>query len=236
MRLIKLNGKKGFQKLNFLPFNRDFKVRSNLVDSINQYNFQVPVLLIKTDVITGTEELYVVDGQNRAVTAEYMDVPFYAVIDDELKFNSKADLVQYVAKLNSTQVKWTAANYVHAYTYLGFPEYIKLNAYVQGSNHSLQTVATMLSGFRSRTHVPETIMKGTFECKLAKEFEYSKDVSVKASKFGRLTSKMMLALHYVASLKTFDEAKFLREYKRNYQCVRELRLDDYTDIFSSWIK
>jgi hypothetical protein len=236
MKLMTLNGKKGYERLHFLPFNRDFKVRNPLVDSINEYGFQVPIILIRTDVITGNEELYVVDGQNRAVTAEFMDITFYAVIDDELKFDSKAALVQYVAKLNSTQVKWTPANYVYAYTYLGFPEYIKLNKYVQGCSYSLTTVATMLSGFRSKSHTPDTVMKGTFICRLTKEFEYSISVSRKASKFGRLSSKMMLGLHYVASLKSFDEVKFLKEYEKNYQCIKELKLDDYTDIFSSWIK
>lgn len=236
MRLLTFNGKVGFKKLNFLPFNRDFKVRNNLVDSINQFGFQVPILLVKTDVITGTEELYVVDGQNRAVTAEYLDKTFYGVLDNTLIFQSKSELVQYVAKLNSTQVKWSAANYVHAYTYLGFPEYIKLNKYNKNNPYSLTTIAAMLTGFRSKGECPRTVAEGTFTAHLEKELDYSLSVAAKASKHGRLTNRMMLALHYVASLKTFDENKFLNQYRKQYECIKEMKLDDFTDVFTSWIK
>lgn len=235
MKQITLNGKKGFEKLSIFPFNRDFKVRKELVDSMNKYGFEGAILLIKTDLITGVDELYIADGQNRAVTAAYLDISFYANISN-CEFKDKTELVHYIASRNSTQRKWTNADYVHTYTYLGYPEYITLNRYVRNCPYTLNTVASMLTGFRSKGECPRVIMAGTFVAHLTKELDYSLSVAAKASEFGRLSNRMMRALHYVASLKTFDETKFLKEYKKQYKCIKELKLDDFTDIFTSWIK
>ena len=47
---------------------------------------------------------------------------------------------------------------------------------------------------------------------------------------------MLLALHYVAQMSSFDEAKFVEKYYKSAKEIKELKLDDYSDIFSAWIQ
>lgn len=234
MKLITLNGKAGFKKLRFLPFNRPFGVRKDLIEKINTYGFISPIKVIITDLITGAEELFVVDGQHRAAAANFLDITFYAEIID-LKFKSASEIVQFVASLNSTQVNWTTISYVNAYVYLGYPEYIKLNKYTKRGPYSISAVASMLNGIRTKGATPHSVKEGTFVASLTKEFEYTLEVSAKASKFARLTNRMGLGIHYVANLKSFNEEKFLKNFEKHYEYVRDLGLDDFTDIFMSWI-
>lgn len=235
MKLLTFNGKNGYKKLHVLPFNRKFNIRETLVRKMNEYGFIVPIILIKTDLITGIEELFIADGQHRAAAADYLDIPFYGVLSD-IKFKSTAEIVKYVASLNSTQKPWVDVDYVTAYTYLGYPEYIILNRYKQKSSYSLSATAAMLTGIRSKGGAPRTVKEGTFKAYLTKELDYTLELSAKLSKFGKLTNRMGLGLHYVASLRSFDEKRFIKEYEKNYDRIVEMSLDDFSDIFESWIK
>jgi len=212
MKLLKFNGKKGYKKLNHLPFNRDFTVRTSLEEKMILYGYEVPIILIKTDLITGVEELFIADGQFRAVTAAHLNILFYGILKDRT-FKTIGEIVNYVASLNSTQEKWTNRVYVKAFTYLGLPEYIKLNRYVQESPFTLSAVACMLHGIRSKGATPSSLRDGTFACNLEEEFKYTNEVATKARKATkrRITGRMGLGLHYVAS-------------------------DDFTDLFLSWMR
>lgn len=235
MKLITYNGAKDYGKLKHLPFNRGFKVRKNLIDSMNKKGFVVPILIVKTDLITGKKEPFIVDGQNRAITAAFLDIPFYAV-EVDIDFESLDELVEYVAELNSTHKSWKLDNYVEAYAYLNYKPYKKLLSITQKTYFTIPTVAVMLYGTRSNSVVKQKIENGDFVINQLKETENTLRIVAELSKHERFTSRMVLALHYVASLKYFNEDKFKKNYKEKASEIKELNLDDYTDVFSSWIK
>jgi len=234
MKVIKFNGKQDYSKLNHLPFNRRFTVRTDLVQSMNDFGFIDPIKLIETDIITGKKELFVADGQHRAITAAFLNIKFYGIIIDVV-FTTKESLVEFVANLNSTHKVWTISNYVDSYAYLQKEPYKTLLSYKEKSPYSLYALATMLYGYRSKNSVTKKIEDGTFVINNEEGTKYTLSLAAKYSKHEPLTNRMLLALNYVCSLTSFNEPKFEAIYKEKAKQIKELKLDDYTDVFSSWI-
>jgi hypothetical protein len=234
MKLITFNGASDYNKLNHLPFNRKFSVRNDLIQKMNTSGFTCPLQLIETSLIDGKKKRWLVDGQHRAITAAFLNIPFTAVLID-LEFKSIEEIVHYVSSLNSAQKAWSISNYVESYNFLGYKEYNTLLQITSSCNYSVETIATLLSGFRAGGYNSKAVKDGRFKANLLNETKYTLSLAAKLSKYGRLTSRMVTALHYVASLKTFDESKFTLQYKTNAKAIKELKLDDYSDIFSSWL-
>lgn len=234
MKLITFNGANDYNKLNHLPFNRKFAVRTDLMQKMNTYGFTCPLQMIETSLIDGKKKRWLVDGQHRAITAAFLNIPFTAVLIDK-EFESIEAIVHYVSSLNSAQKPWSVANYVDSYNFLGYKEYNTLLQVTASSNYSIETVATLLHGFRKAGYNAKALKDGKFKANLLEETKYTLTIAAKLSKYGRLTSRMVTALHYVASLKTFDEEKFTLQYKTNAKAIKELNLDDYSDIFCSWL-
>lgn len=234
MKLITFNGASDYQKLNHLPFNRSFSVRQDLIEKMNTYGFTCPIFLIETDLIDGKKKKWLVDGQHRAITAAFLDISFYAIILD-IKFKSIAEIVHYVASLNSAQKPWSAINYVESYNFLNYKEYNTLLKIKNSSPYTVETISSILAGHRQSGHSLKHLKNGTFVANHIKETKYTLALAAKLGKYQKLTSRMLLALNYVASLKTFDEERFTLQYKTNAKAIKELKLDDYSDIFSSWL-
>lgn len=234
MKLIKFNGAKDYNKLSHLPFNRTFKVREDLTNKMNQYGFTVPMILIKTKLINGREEIYIADGQNRAVTAAFLNITFFGILIDK-QFKTIEDIVEFVSSLNSAHKPWTALNYAESYAFLGKEDYKKLLELTQQSPYSVETMSNLLTGVRSRGRVVDKIKNGTFQIKQLPETLKTLDLSASLSKYEKLTARMVVALHYISSLSRFDESKFTATYKQKAKEVKELKLDDYSDLFQSWI-
>ena len=189
MKVIKFNGKQDYSKLNHLPFNRRFTVRTDLVQSMNDFGFIDPIKLIETDIITGRKELFVADGQHRAITAAFLDIEFYGVVIDVV-FTTKEALVEFVSNLNSTHKVWTISNYVDSYAYLQKEPYKTLLSYKGKNPYSLHTLATMLYGYRSKNSVTKKIEDGTF-------------VRCKNISLGYTFSENLLKKMYVSALRVY---------------------------------
>ena len=240
MKHITLLSDKDFGKLNFLPFNRTYYVRNDLISNMNIFGFTVPIILLNTDIIDGKFKYYVIDGQHRCATAQYLNIPVEAVVftQEETNITTLEDIVNFVSSMNSASKPWSLLNYVEAYNFLNYPEYHKLITITNSCPYTVNTVAMMLIGFRSGRGSSGSnirVKEGKFKCNLYDETIYTLKLASKLSKHERLTSRMVLALHYVASLKSFDEEKFISMYKTKCKQLKELKLDDYTDVFSSWL-
>jgi hypothetical protein len=234
MKLITFNGASDYNKLNHLPFNRNFSVREDLIEKMNLYGFNCPLHLIETDLIDGKKKKWLVDGQHRAVTAAFLNIPFNAIVVD-IKFKSIAEIVHYVSSLNSAQKPWSAINYVESYNFLNYKEYNILLGIKNSCPYSIETIASLLAGYRRTGYNLRSLKNGTFIANHVEETKYTLKLAAKLGKYQKLTSRMLLALNYVALLKTFDEDKFTLHYKTNAKAIKELKLDDYSDIFSSWL-
>lgn len=234
MKIVKFKTEAEYKKLQHLPFNRNYGYRNDLAEKMNMYGFVGSIIIIETDIFTGKIQQYVADGQNRAATAARLGIEFQGAVVDH-QFNSIPDIVQFVASLNSTQKAWSPSDYVKSYVYLNFKDYLTLVEVKKSCPFTLTTVANMLYGYRSRGTVTDKLKDGTFKCNQLKETQYTLSIAAKLSKVGEMSSRMVIALHYVASLKNFDESKFTKAYIANYQIIKELKLDDYSDVFASWL-
>lgn len=236
MKLITLSTEKDFAKVAHLPFNREFSVRQDLINSMNEFGFTVPIQLLSTNIMDGKKRLWLLDGQHRMITAQFLELPVLAFVMENDRIKTKEDLVRYVANLNSKSKQWRMMNYVEAYNYLGYPEYEKLIKLTNSVPYSANTVATLLSGNRGKGLKTRAVQEGRFkihdydgtiEC-----LKYSKELG----KFQKLTSRMLIALKLVMGLKHFDPVVFAEMYRRNAKLVKDMNLDDYSEMFMSWIK
>ena len=233
MKTVRFKTESEYLKLRHFPFNRDYGYRNDLAAKMNQYGFVGAIIIIMTDVF-GKLEMFIADGQNRAATAARLGIEFQGAIVDHV-FKTIPEIVHFIASLNCTQKPWAPSDYVRAYVHLNFKDYITLVSIRKSCPFTLVTVANMLYGYRSKGNVTEHIKDGTFIIHQLDETKYTLSLAAKLSKIGVMSSRMVIALHYVSSLKSFNEDKFIKAYIANYQCIKEMRLDDYSDTFASWL-
>ena len=238
MKTIKITKEVFEKKLHLLPFNRKFSVRQDLLTSMNKFGYSVAATLIKTNLIDGTEKLFIADGQNRLATAMYLNLTAWGNIAPA-KIETIEDLVAFVATLNSDQKPWTLQNYCQIFAYLGNKEYIKLLQIKDKTPYTVGTIACLLHGIRSSRspgNVGDKVKKGQFKVSHLQNTEYVLSLAAELSKYERLTSRMILALGALTGLTIFNESRFKRNYIKNAKKVKELKLDDYSEIFTSWVK
>lgn len=235
MKLITFNGEKDSKKLKTLPFNRDFGVVKSLIESMKLNGFTVPLNLIKTDLITGKTEIYIADGQHRAMTAQFLDIPYYGILVEKT-FSTVEEIVKYVATLNSTQREWQPKDYIDAYAYLGKDEYKRLLWIKEKSSYSLTCVASMLYGVRSRGTIKERIQSGDFKCNYTKHTEYVLKLAGLLSKTKRPNQREILSICYISATKVFNEKNFIKMYEMHINNTPDMELNDTLDLFTQWCK
>lgn len=237
MRLIKIEGRKGYEKLHNLPFNRQFSVRPELTDSIKKYGFINPVLLVETDVVDGKMKTWIADGQNRALSAAYLDITFYGIVVQQ-EFKEVSELVSFVAQLNSTQKSWSCTDYAEAYNYLSHPEYHKLLVTKNKYTYSTETVAAMMTSrtMGMRAQAPRLIKSGKFVASLMKEVDDTMEMAKVLSRHKKITSRMLLALHQVRGQHNFNDEVFINNFLNNQDLVWETKEENYMNLFKGFVK
>jgi hypothetical protein len=237
-KVIYFTTREDYKKLHHLPFNRDYGFRNELAEKMAKYGFVGAIILIYTDLFStdGKKYYYVADGQNRAATATQLGIEFTGIVVD-VEFKTVEEIVHFVASLNSTQRQWNPSDYIKTFIHLHYPDYITLRDVKKTCTFTFTTIASMLYGWRSRGYVSDMIEDGTFKVNMLKETEYTLSLAAKLSAIVRskMSSRMALALHYVSSLKQFNEEKFTEKYVANYNEIREKSLDDYSDVFAEWL-
>tara|TARA_R110002049_G_scaffold231127_2_gene403416 strand:+ start:15430 stop:16140 length:711 start_codon:yes stop_codon:yes gene_type:complete len=235
MKQITFKKEKDFNKINHLPFNREYSVRNDLIKSMNKSGFIVPIILMKTDIIDGQDKLWVLDGQNRLITARFLQLEATGVIIEPSNINTLEDMVKLVSSLNSNSKRWNLLDYVEAYNFLNYKHYRDLLRITHNSPYTVNTISSLLMNVPSRVGCSKIVQEGRFK---AHDKEGTLEVinyAAYLSRHERVTARMLTALKRVMSLKKFDKDKFSRKYENNINIIRELKLDDYTDIFSEWI-
>jgi len=225
-----------FKKINHLPFNREYSVRQDLIKSMNQSGFIVPIILLKTDLVDGKEKLWILDGQHRCITARFLGIPVTGEIITPENINSVEDIVQLVSSLNSNSKRWNLTNYAEAYNFLGFPAYRELLKVSHNCPYSVSTVGDLLNGHaNSKGGASKYIQNGTFTIVdkhgTLEAIKYAAELSA----FERVSARMLVALKRTMGLRTFSKSLFTKKYKENIDMIRDLKLEDYTNIFQSWV-
>jgi hypothetical protein len=201
---------------------------------MNKYGFLGTILLVETDVF-GKKEVFIADGQHRLATALYLNIEADAVIAS-FKPKTIAELVMFVADLNNTQKPWSLSDYITNYAYVNLTDYKELIRIKSNTPYTYGVIAAMLHGVRKTGTVGDKIRNGEFKILQLENTMETLKFAAELSKIGKLSGRMITSLHYVSSLKGFNRDKFMTQYLRNYECIKELNLDDYTDVFLSWLK
>ena len=237
VKLLTYSKSSQFDTLHMLPFNREFSIRTDLIESMHKLGFIVPILILETDIVEGKLLKYVVDGQNRLITARHLGINVDAILIKTDKIKNLEDLVYFVASLNSKQKPWSISDYVKSFAYLMKIPYLELLDLSKKHPYSISCIAYLLYGLRSRAvSATNAIRNGTFVINEKQNTLKTLDFAKELSKYGRLNGRMILALHQILKLKNFNKKTFLSNYKIYYDSLKELKLDDYSNVFSSWLK
>ena len=108
-----------------LPFNREVDKAhvKTLVESMRLHGFKGVSQIIRTKIIDGTEQFYIVDGQHRIAAAKQLGLPIRFELT-ELK--TKKETADFIAELNTSAKSWGTANFLSVWSSLQIEEYVKL--------------------------------------------------------------------------------------------------------------
>jgi hypothetical protein len=222
------------EHINFIPFNRTGRVRTDLIKNMNKWGFTVAVVMVRTSILDGVERLYVVDGHNRVATARFLKIPFFGNLID-IKFNSVEELVDFISGMNNTQKAWSNYEYIAAFAHVGKTDYQNLIRLKSSVPYSITAMASMLYG-ATRYSISSIIKSGKFKIIKLAETKRTIDYAGKLSKYRPLTNRMVLSLHNVMALDIFDETKFTEAYQKYCKQISKLNLDTFEETFISWLK
>jgi len=232
LTIKKFNGVKDYKKISHLPFNREFTLRPDLIESIQKNGFITVIYCCYSKAFGMGKLLYLLDGQNRALAAQYLDIPFQVGILEVVP-ETPEELVELTAIYNNTSVAWRLDTYCKAYASIGKLDYLELVRLGRENGQYLNTIATLLSGNIARSiKVGKSLKKGTFKI-LARESTLTTLDLARTLEF-KMSGRMLLAFHHVRLTKDkFMFDKFRKSFNKNYQCLVDLKLDDFTDKFLS---
>jgi hypothetical protein len=113
-----------YSKFSTLPMNRgiDSKHVQKMIASIRKMGVIRCVIACTTNIIEGTLETYIIDGQHLATALEREGQPIPYI---EITVASEEDLIEKMAYLNNSSKSWDLLNYINAWKMIR-PDYMKL--------------------------------------------------------------------------------------------------------------
>jgi hypothetical protein len=229
MKVRVFKGISGYQKLSHLPFNRDFTLRPSLVKSMRKHGFITAIYCCYSEAITGVKELYVLDGQHRALAAQYLDIDFTVCILDYEPATGE-DLIDLVSLYNNTAVSWKLETYCKAYAALGKKDYKYLVKMCKINGIAFATFAIMLTGNLDGKNASTACKTGTFKIT-------SKNVALKTLDLSKMlahkmSGRMLMALHVVRLTRdNFRFDKFRTSFDKNFKNLKSKGYDNYKEEF-----
>lgn len=185
---------------------------TKLAKSISTMGILRPIICAEVDFFTGVKCLYVLDGQHCLSGCMRLDIEVpYIVIPIE----SKKELVESIALLNSSSKPWSMINYIDAWSTL-VPDYVKLNRYFELYDFEVSVLAAILSNRPCGTgHMSSTLKKGEFRIKdEEKNVEILKnltDVLNVVPRMNRFENKYLCSeyVNFVRTAKKYDHKRFI---------------------------
>lgn len=233
MKLKILSGKTGYKTLNHLPFNRDFSLRNTLVESMRTNGYLVPIVLCYSNFEFPDEKpkLYILDGQHRALAAQYLDINFYAIVLDYENINV-TQIIKLVAKLNNSAVAWALEDYCKAWHSLQKADYTTLLSTKKNWGYTIATIGSLLAGYMNKTsQASSSIKDGSFKIKAKETTLKSLELS---STTKRMSSRMLMAFHRVRlTVDNFNFKVFKTKFEAQYDTIKSGAFDDYFELFKT---
>lgn len=172
-----------YKKFKFYSFNRpiDHGVVKKLYESMLNTN------LLHLHPILIDKEFNIIDGQHRFTAAKMAKVPvYYIIVEDE-------EIPKLLSTLNTNTTNWILTDFFNMYKELHYPEYIKLNSFLNKINLSIQDAVLMFPNFASSKAIRKQFREGTYKFKTPEFredfFDYLEDVINQLSNHANIHSK-----------------------------------------------
>lgn len=229
--LYLLETKEDRDLVNFLPFNRPSSKRASLAESMNEEGFTQAITLIKTDIFDGIEKLYVTDGQHRFKTAVDLNIPIKAHILPN-KFETEAEVIKHVSRLNNSSVAWKLTDYVNAYSHTGNRSYIYLQNEHKNTGIPVSTLAPILMN-RVERNSAKKVKDGSFVV-FNKNEEFISAVLEAKKMSGRMITGFFAAFQENNAISnTFWLKQKVERFNKNYNSFDLSKLDNFKDYFKN---
>ena len=211
-----------YDAFSFLHFNRNAKPRKDLLDALEKYGrFFEPIIV--------NEDLEVLDGQHRLLSAKLKETPIsFYVVDD-------ATAKQVIKSVNTERKSWSMREYVDFYARLGDENYsiLKRNLESDLSKKILDSVIQeVLAG---GTGQAEKVRGGVYKIDRSERpqeiFEFM--VKVMGHHKGKMSIRVSRAVHLILKGRAVDEGRLystLRDsdiYETSKSLVNERKVVDY---------
>ena len=220
---------------SFPNFNRPYKARKDLADSMNLLDdFIDPILVVRTKLYSDKWELYMLDGQHRLVTAAKLKRPFDYVIVAES--NDERYIGLMIAALNNKGKKWSKIDFLRFWVHFKNPNYQTLQRVRLKYDITVFTAAVLLSGLYKRSCGKDRLEKGLFK---VTHYDWATNVLEEVSYINGIvhlakeTAVMGFAGFYSAE-PNYNRVKFLKVLATNpdaFKCCS--RLEQYQEAFEN---
>lgn len=227
MSELKVLTPKDIKSISVLPFQRQASLRQSLVNSMKEHGFLGTIIMIRTSLIAGSDKLYIIDGQNRFLAANYLNLPITATI---LTIDTtKEYLVKLIATLNSTGKQWVTEDYINAYAALGNTSYLGLiNLVKECKKLSIGMIARVVT-YKN----PGNLRRGLFVL-TDETVKAVKDMNDLLHKIPKQKVSDIEVLFKVVSSKKFDSDVFVSNYTKNIEVLTPLLPLERERIYNSW--
>jgi len=213
---------KNYKSFHFLPFNRDIMPGhvEKMGSSVLYFNSIIrPVVTCKTDCIDGQMKRYIMDAQHLFTTlsSQGMEIPYI-----EIPVKDEIDLVNKIARMNSSSKNWHLMDYVTAFkTLIG--DYRQLFKWRNQYNIEPLMVARICAG-GERGSQSKSIKDGSFRI-----------INSKAEKMCNAFSQIFMAVGssdrgikhsflqvFMDRYETYDHEKTIKSINKNITIVRAM--------------
>ena len=168
-----------YDAFSFLHFNRNAKPRKDLLDALEKYGkFFEPIIV--------NEDLEVLDGQHRLLSAKFKGVPinFYIVDDVTAK--------QVIKSVNTERKNWSVREYVDFYARLGDENYKVLKEHLESDLSSQLLDSVIQEVLAGAAGQAKKVRKGTYTIDRTNQPKQTFDFMVRVMKHhkGKMSSRV----------------------------------------------
>lgn len=167
------------------------------------------------------------DGQHRLMAARELGVPIYYTFNNEMT-------TEDVAGINGPQKSWTMLDYLHHYRVRGFPEYIKLQDFLNKYNWLSLAVAMELCMYGDRMR--QNFKGGGYICN---DLEFAEQVAQGVLQLSRWVSFYREAVFIQAVGQLFEHEgynhqRMLRKMEfLSVRLVKCVNVEEYMKVFNA---
>lgn len=157
-------GSFNYEEFNYLPFNRNRNKRhiTEIRASTRIHGQLTFITVVETDCIDGVMKKWIVDGQHRYEAYKSEGLPIIYVL---AKASTKLELIQLIARLNSTSKGWTSDNYLEAWAYFNEHDYDLVKKKRKETKLPLTLLLMIYAGTLNRKMVTKEFRDGRFVIK-----------------------------------------------------------------------